>query len=281
MAFARNGDCQLWYETFGDRTRPALLLINGLGSQSINYEDAWCEMFVTKGLYVLRFDNRDVGLSSSFEHAPIRTTGAAYDLGDMARDAVAVLDAEGIDRAHVMGLSMGGMIVQTLAIEHGDRLLSACSVMSSTGEADYGQPTTAAFELLTGPPATDRESAVANHIAGLREWGSPAFADEDRWRRTAERAYDRSFTPSGTTRQYLALRASAPRAERLRSVSVPMLVMHGDCDTLIDQSGGRRTAELMPHARFELVKGMGHDYPPQLWEGWVDTVTGFIAAVRA
>lgn len=281
MAFARNGDCQLWYESFGDRSNAALLLINGLGSQSINYEDAWCEMFAAKGLFVLRFDNRDVGLSSSYEHAPVRTSGAAYDLGDMARDALGVLNTERIDRANVMGLSMGGMIVQTLAIEHGDRLLSACSVMSTTGETEYGQPTTAAFDLLTGPPATDRESAVAMHIAGLREWGSPAFANEERWRRSAQRAYDRAFTPSGTARQFLAIRASGPRSERLRSVSVPMLVMHGECDTLIDQSGGRRTAELVPHARFELIKGMGHDYPPQLWARWVDLVTNFIVAVRA
>jgi pimeloyl-ACP methyl ester carboxylesterase len=168
------------------------------------------------------------------------------------------------------------MIVQTMAIEHPDRLLSMTSVMSSTGEPEYGQPKPEAWALLTAPPPTDRESSVQRWIDGMRVWGSPAFADEERWRADAERAFDRSFDPEGTTRQFEAVRASEPRADRLRSVQVPTLVMHGDCDTLIDQSGGRRTAELIPGARFELIEGMGHDYPPQLWQRWVDLVVGHI-----
>ena len=281
MAIARNGDCELYYETFGDSAHPALLLVNGLGSQSINYADEWCAMYAARGLHVIRFDNRDVGLSSSLADAPKGPQGNAYVLSDMALDAVAVLDAESIDRAHVMGLSMGGMIVQTLAIEHPHRLLSMTSVMSHTGEPEYGASAPEAFALLTAPPATDRESAVQNAIAGLRCWGSPAFADEARWRANAEAAFDRAFRPDGTGRQFLAIRASAPRAEALREVTVPTLVMHGDCDTLIDHSGGRRTAELIPHARFVLIEGMGHDYPPQLWARWLDEVTGFIESVSA
>jgi pimeloyl-ACP methyl ester carboxylesterase len=279
MTWARNGECELWYETFGDRSHPALLMVNGLGSQSSNYQDAWCEMFAAEGLFVIRFDNRDVGLSTSFAGAPVGEAGNAYLLGDMAADAIAVLDAEGIDRAHVMGLSMGGMIVQTLAIEHPHRLLSMTSVMSTTGEPEFGQSAPEAFAQLTAPPATDRESHVQRWIDGLRIWGSPEFFDEDRLRADAERSFDRAFTPDGTTRQFLAIRASAPRAHLLREVTVPTLVMHGSADTLITPSGGERTAELIPGARFVLVDGMGHDYPPQLWRRWVDEVTGFIRSL--
>jgi pimeloyl-ACP methyl ester carboxylesterase len=279
MTWARNGECELWYETFGDRSDPALLMVNGLGSQSSNYQDAWCDMFAAEGLYVIRFDNRDVGLSTSFAGAPVGEAGNAYLLGDMAADAIAVLDAEGIDRAHVMGLSMGGMIVQTLAVEHPHRLLSMTSVMSATGEPEFGQSAPEAFAQLTAPPATDRESHVQRWIDGLRIWGSPEFFDEDRLRADAERSFDRAFTPDGTTRQFFAIRASAPRAHLLREVTVPTLVMHGSADTLITPSGGERTAELIPGARFVLVDGMGHDYPPQLWRWWVDEVTGFIRSL--
>jgi pimeloyl-ACP methyl ester carboxylesterase len=278
MSTANNGGCEIYYETFGDRIDPALLLVNGLGSQCINYHEDWCAMFVAAGLFVIRFDNRDVGLSTSFEGAPTGSNGEAYTVSDMAADAIAVLDAERIDRAHVMGISMGGMIVQTLAIEHPDRLLSMTSVMSTTGEPDVGASTPDAFALLTGPPATDRSSFVHNHITGLENWGSPEFADEARWRRDADRAFDRSFRPSATGRQFAAVQASGPRADGLAGVTVPTLVVHGDRDTLIDQSGGRRTADLVPGARFELVEGMGHDYPPQLWERLTDLVVGFALA---
>ena len=179
----------------------------------------------------------------------------------------------GVERAHVMGLSMGGMIVQTLAIEHPERLLSMTSVMSSTGEREYGQSTPEAYAMLTAPPATDRESYVQRHIAGLRVYGSPEFADEERWRADAERAFDRAFAPDGVGRQFFAVGASGSRADGLRGVTVPTLVMHGSADTLITPSGGERTAELIPGARFELIEGMGHDYPPELWDRWVDLVT--------
>ena len=279
MATAMNKNCAIYYESFGDPADPTLMLVNGLGSQCINYHEDWCEMFVARGLRVVRFDNRDVGLSSKFDDAPVDANGTTYNLSDMAADAVAALDALGVERAHVMGLSMGGMIVQVLAIEHPDRLLSMTSVMSRTGEPGYGESTPEAFALLTAPPETDRESYIANHIAGLHVWGSPAFADEARWRRDAERAFDRCFHPSGTGRQYRAVGGSAPRADRLREVTTPSLVMHGDCDTLIDISGGLRTAELIPGARFEANEGMGHDYPPQLWNRWVDLVSTFVASV--
>jgi pimeloyl-ACP methyl ester carboxylesterase len=279
MAFAKNRTCEIYYDTFGSPSDPTLLLVNGLGSQCINYHEDWCAKFVAAGFFVVRFDNRDVGLSTSFEGASVGARGESYLLSDMASDALAVLDAIEVTKAHALGLSMGGMIVQTLAIKHPDRLLSATSVMSSTGEPEFGQSTPQALALLTAPGAVDRESYVHGWIEGLREWGSPEFADEARWRADAERAFDRSFNPAGTGRQFLGVRASGSRAEGLRTVRVPMLVMHGDRDTLIDQSGGRRTAELVPGAKFVLIEGMGHDYPPQLGDRWVSEVTGFIASL--
>jgi len=278
MSFAHHGDCTLFYEAFGDPKNPALLLVNGLGSQCINYRTNWCEMFAERGLYVIRFDNRDMGLSTHFAHAPVREKGQCYELADMAADCIAVLDAERIDQAHIMGLSMGGMIVQTVAINHPQRLLSLISVMSSSGEEGYGAPTPRAFELLTSPAAKDREEYIQRWIDGLHEWGSPEFADEDRWTADAIRSFDRCFDPDGSTRQFLAIKAAPTRADKLRTLDIRTLVMHGDKDTLIGPDAGRRVAELIPGARFELIEGMGHDYPPQLWESWVDMVVGHALA---
>ncbi len=275
MATAHNGDVELFYEAFGSADDPVLLLVNGLGSQCINYKSEWCEMFVAAGFHVIRFDNRDVGLSTHFTDAPLDEKGAAYSLADMAADAVAVLDAAGIERAHVMGLSMGGMIVQQLAIHHRERLLTMTSVMSRTGEPGYGQPTPEAWALLTTPGAADRESAVLRSIEGSHLWGSPEFADEERWRKDAEAAYDRNSDPSGVARQFFAVGAAGSWADDLPGVTTPTLVVHGDKDTLIDISGGRRTAALIPGAKFVEIKGMGHDYPPALWQRWVDEVAAF------
>lgn len=278
MPHATNGDCTLYYETFGSSDDPTLLLVNGLGSQCINYAAEWCEMFVAAGFHVIRFDNRDVGLSTHFTDAPVDERGAAYRALDLADDAVAVLDTAGVARAHVMGLSMGGLIVQHLAIHHRDRLLSMVSVMSATGEPEYGQGSDEARALLIGTPASDRESAIAGSIAGLRVWGSPEFADEERWTADAERAFERSFDPTGVERQYAAIVTSERWADQLPGVTTPTLVMHGTADTLVDITGGRRTAELIPGARFVAIEGMGHDYPPQLWQRWVDEVAGFCLA---
>jgi pimeloyl-ACP methyl ester carboxylesterase len=190
----------------------------------------------------------------------------------MAAHVIAVLDALDIEQAHVMGLSMGGMIVQTLAIEHPDRLRSVTSVMSTTGELDVGQSTPEAQARLFGPPATDRASAIANHLEGLRIWGSPGKVDEVTQAQYAGEAFDRAFDPPGVARQIAAVMASGSRADALRNVKVPTLVLHGSADTLLDPSGGRRTAELIPGARFVLIEGMGHDYPEAFWDEWVDLV---------
>jgi pimeloyl-ACP methyl ester carboxylesterase len=272
MPTAHNAGCSIHYEAFGTPADPTLLLVNGLGSQCINYHEDWCAMFVAAGFHVVRFDNRDVGLSSWFDDHPPDPGNPAYHLGDMARDAIAVLDALEVERAHVMGLSMGGMIVQRLAISHRHRLLTMTSAMSRTGEPEFGQSTPEALATLTAPPAVDRASAIDRHVDGQRIWGSPGHADEARWRRDAERAFDRAFHPAGTVRQFIAVAAAGSWADDLPGVTTPTLVIHGDRDTLIDQSGGRRTAELIPGARFELIEGMGHDYPPGLWGRWVGLV---------
>src|SRR4051794_15868520 len=264
MPIALNGNCEIYYETFGNPSDPTLLMVNGLGSQCINYHEDWCAMFVDRGLHVIRYDNRDVGLSTKFDDAPKGPAGEAYTISDMASDGIAVLDAVGVERAHVMGLSMGGMIVQVMAIEHPDRLLSMTSVMSRTGEPEFGGSAPEAFALLTAPPPAHRQASIDRHVEGLRVWGSPAFFDEERARRDAQRAVDRCFHPSGPGRQFLAVAAAPQRADRLRDVSTPTLVMHGDCDTLIDISGGRRPAGHIPGAHFEAIGGMGPGYPPPL-----------------
>jgi pimeloyl-ACP methyl ester carboxylesterase len=284
MAFAHNGRVQIYYETFGAPSRPPLLLVNGLGSQSINYRTEWCERFAAAGYFVIRYDNRDVGLSSKFSDVKpdvaglVRSLAAGqavdvpYRLSDMAADGISVLDDLTIERAHVLGVSMGGMIVQTMAIEHPDRLLSLTSVMSTTGDRDVGQSSPEAQRQIMAPPAPDRDSFIAGHLAGLRIWGSPACYDEERLTANAAEAYDRCFDPAGTARQMMAIIASGSRTPALGAVRVPTLVLHGDADTLVDASGGRRTAEVIPGARFVLLAGMGHDYPPQYWDQLIDLV---------
>jgi len=269
MPTTKNGAVEIYYETFGDRSNPTLLLINGLGSQCINYADEWCERFVGEGYHVVRFDNRDTGLSSKLDDTE-------YTLADMAKDAIAVLDAVGAEQAHVMGLSMGGMIVQRLAIDHPDRLLSVTSVMSRTGEEEYGQSSPDALAFLMAPPAESRDEYIENHVKALRVYGSkPEWLDDDVSRDRAAAAYDRCFCPQGVGRQMMAVMRDGSRADDLRKVTVPTLVLHGSRDTLIDPSGGRRTAELIPGARYVEIEEMGHDYPPAVWDQWVSTWAAF------
>lgn len=273
MSTAGNGEVEIYYETFGDPGDPALVLVNGLGSQCINYDTAWCGLFAAEGYRVIRFDNRDVGLSSKLE-------GVDYSVKDMATDVLAVLDAEGIDRAHVMGLSMGGMIVQRLAIDHPDRLLTMTSVMSRTGEPGFGDGTPEALAVLTAPPARSREEYIDSHVAAIAVYGSkPDWIDDDETRARAAAAYDRCFCPAGIGRQIAAVMRDGSRDEALRSVTVPTLVMHGSRDTLIDPSGGRHTAEVIPNARYVEIEGMGHDYPRAVWKQWVSVWAGFVADV--
>lgn len=266
MATTAHGDVTLYYETFGPDDAPVLLLVNGLGSQCINFKSEFCERFVARGFRTVRFDNRDVGLSS---HLP---DDASYTVEDMAGDGFAVLDAVGAERAHIAGWSMGGMIVQAMAIARPARIISMTSVMSAPGPL-VGERDPDVVAAFTAPPATNREEAAARQLAGLRAWGSPACLEVDRITADAHAAFDRSWDPGGRARQALAIARSPSREEGLRSLTVPTLVVHGDADRLVPPDFGRQTAAAVPGARFELVEGMGHDYPPQYWDRMVELIS--------
>jgi pimeloyl-ACP methyl ester carboxylesterase len=271
VSIARNGDVEIYYESFGDPAEPTLVLVNGLGSQCINYAVEWCELFAGEGCRVIRMDNRDTGMSSKLEDVD-------YALSDMADDVLAVLDAEGVRQAHVLGVSMGGMIAQRLVIDHPDRLLTMTSVMSRTGEPGYGDSSPDALAALMAPPPASRDEYVENHVAALAVYGSkPEWIDEDEARARAGAAYDRCFCPSGIGRQMSAVMRDGSRDEALRCVTVPTLVMHGTRDTLIQPSGGRHTADVIPGARYVEIDGMGHDYPRAVWKDWVSTWSTFVA----
>jgi pimeloyl-ACP methyl ester carboxylesterase len=214
----------------------------------------------------VRFDNRDVGFSSHLKGGP------KYTVDDMAADGFAVLDAVGADAAHIAGWSMGGMIVQAMAIAHPERVLSMTSVMSAPGGL-AGERDPDVVAAFTAPPATNRDEAAERHLAGLRVWGSPDFYDVDRMTADAYAAYDRCWDPDGRARQAMAVMSSPSRVEALGSLQVPTLVVHGDADRLVPLESGRATAEAVPGARLEIVKGMGHDYPPQLWPRMVELIT--------
>ena len=278
MPLAANEAVELYFETLGYADDEPLLLINGLGGQCINFDVELCQKFVEKGFFVIRFDNRDVGLSSKLDdftphlkdvNAAVREGRDAhvpYRLSDMANDALAVLDALGIATAHVMGVSMGGMIVQQLAIDHPERLTSITSIMSTTGDRDVGQASREVAVLFYAPPGHDRESVIARSQSLEELFTSPSEYDPARTARRVGAAFDRCFCPKGIARQLAAVVASGSRSERLRSVRTPALVLHGRADTLIDISGGVRTAKSIPGARFEAIDGMGHDLAPRFWE---------------
>lgn len=265
MPTTNNGPVELYYEVFGSEHDPVLLLVNGLGSQCTNFKVDFCEKFVAEGFRVVRFDNRDVGFSSHLKGGP------HYAIEDMADDGVAVLDATGAAAAHVAGWSMGGMIVQAMAIRHPGRVLSMTSVMSAPGPLtlERDPDVVAAF---TAPPARTREEAAEQALQGLRAWGSPACLDVDRITADAYAAFDRSSDPEGRGRQAMAVASSPSRVEGLGSLSVPALVIHGDADRLVPIELGKATAAAIPGARFEVIEGMGHDYPPQHWDRLVELV---------
>jgi pimeloyl-ACP methyl ester carboxylesterase len=284
MPHAAVNGIELYYETFGYPDDPPLLLIMGLGGHAVAWPEEFCEGFVDRGFFVIRFDNRDVGLSTMFEGeidllgtAAAVATGqpiaAPYRLADLAADAAGLLDHLDLEAAHVMGVSMGGMVAQTLAINHAERVLTLTSVMSTTGEAEVGQPSPEAMTLLLQVPDPGRDGAVANALKWSKVIGSPDLRDEDRVRELAGRQYDRNPRADGVGRQLLAILASGDRADGLRQLATPTLVIHGTADKLIAPSGGERTAELIPEARLELLEGMGHDLPVPLWATIIELVT--------
>jgi pimeloyl-ACP methyl ester carboxylesterase len=263
------------FERFGDPGAPPLLLIMGLGTQMLGWPDGFCEALADHGMHVIRFDNRDIGLSTHIADAPAPDVGAAltgdpssasYKLSDMAGDTVGLLDVLELPSAHVVGASMGGMIAQTVAIEHPARVRSLTSIMSTTGDPSVGQATRPAMAALLSPPAASREQAIERTLAIVRVIGSPGFElDEAEIRRRTGLAYDRSNDPVGVARQLVAIAASGDRTAALRGVSVPTLVVHGADDPLVDVSGGQATARAIAGADLAVFDGMGHDLPRGLW----------------
>ncbi|MFP3900545.1 MAG: alpha/beta fold hydrolase [Acidimicrobiia bacterium] len=283
MPYAAANGIELFYDTVGDPADPTILLVNGLGTQLISWRDELCEVLAGRGFQVVRFDNRDVGLSTHIDQPVEKGTVAAaargdhppaapYVLDDMADDAIGLLDHLGVGAAHVVGVSMGGMIAQTLAIRHPARVLSLTSIMSTTGEPEVGTPAPRAFSELMAPPPDSREAAQEAAVRNARVWGSPGLYDEQEARALAAAAWDRDHDAAGTARQLLAIMASGSRAEALAQLTVPTLVIHGTADTLMQPSGGERTAELVPDATLLLVEGMGHDLARPLWPRIVDAI---------
>lgn len=266
---AANG-LDLTYATFGDPSAPTLLTINGLGSQMTDWPAGFVAGFVDQGYHVVTFDNRDVGESTWLDDAGTPDLGALlsdpgvpvpYLLADMAADAVGLLDALDIGRAHVLGVSMGGMIAQQFAIDSPDRTVSLTSIMS-TPSPRIGRPTPEASAALLAPPATGRDAVIEQSVAGSRVIASPGFPfDEEAVRARATRHYDRGDHPAGTARQLAAVLASPDRTQGLGGVSVPTLVVHGSDDPLVTLPGGRATAAAVPGADLWIIDGMGHDLP--------------------
>src|SRR3954452_9253845 len=257
---ARVGDVELCYDAFGDPGRPPMLLIMGLGFQLVHWPEELCRQLAAEGFRVVRFDNRDAGRST---HLP----GGRYTLEDMAADAVGLLDALGAGSAHVVGASLGGMIAQTMAIGHPDRVRSLASLMSTTGRRGVGRTSVRVFRHALGRRPRTEQEAVERRVRVFARIGSPGFEqDLDELRRGRALA----FTPDpdareGRRRQHRAVRAAHDRTEALGQVTVPTVVIHGTEDPMCRSSGGRATAAAVPGARLELVPGMGHDLPRGAW----------------
>jgi pimeloyl-ACP methyl ester carboxylesterase len=272
--FCTVGGVKLCYETFGDPADPAMLLIMGLATQMLAWHEELCEELAERGFHVIRFDNRDIGRSQRMDGPPptlrqllVRDRRAAtYTLEDMAQDAVGLLDHLEIERAHVVGASMGGMIAQTVAIRHPERVISLVSMMSNTGARWSGQPSVFLYPVLLKRPPRGREGYVRHNAWVLKQIGSPGFEqDDDDFRALAERSYDRGLNPAGAGRQLAAIIAAADRTAELGELEIPALVIHGTADRLVSPSGGRATARAIPGARLLTIEGMGHDLPRAAW----------------
>jgi pimeloyl-ACP methyl ester carboxylesterase len=278
---------RLAYETFGEPGQPPVLLVMGLGAQMVGWHDDFCRA-LSAGRYVVRFDNRDVGesewLQGTVDLAACMagdTSSAVYTLEDMADDAVALLAELGLESAHVVGASMGGMIAQTLAIRHPERVRSVTSIMSTTGERGIAKPTDAAAAALLSPAARTREEAMERAVTVSAVIGSPAYPrDESELRERAARAWDRGVNPSGFARQLAAIQASGDRTRALAGVRAPVLVVHGEDDPLVPVTGGRATAAAIPGAELWVVPGMGHDLPRALWPELIARVNALADAAE-
>ena len=287
-----NRSIELEYDHFGNPTDPALLLIMGFTAQMVAWDEEFCTQLANRGHFVIRFDNRDCGLSTKLHGVPSNSDAVImaammetemppvpYTLSDMAADAMQVLDHLNIERAHIMGASMGGMIAQTVAIEHPHRTKTLISIMSQPGELTVGQPTQEAMELIVTPAPSDRDEYIA-FAPKWQLWQSKKYRSDEVSRRNAIRDFDRSNYPEGGPRQMAAIYASGSRAEGLQKLQVPALVIHGTDDQLITPSGGERTAELIPNSTLLRVDDMGHDMPQPLWPLYLDAISKHTALVK-
>jgi pimeloyl-ACP methyl ester carboxylesterase len=285
--FASSNGIELAYQEVGDPDGDPLILVMGLATQMIAWDDEFCEMLAGRGFRVVRFDNRDIGCSTRLDGAHVpgrmdlllrRRETAAYLLSDMAADTVGLMDHLGIDSAHVVGISMGGMIGQTVAIEHPDRIRSLVSMHSTTGSRRVGQPTLKVFALMLADAPRDRDAFIKRIQRTYALIGSPAYpTDEERLLKVAEGSWGRGHNPRGVLRQLHAIVASGDRTTALRKLELPVTVIHGTSDALIRPSGGRATARAIPGARLHLIEGMGHDLPRELWPLFADEFAGTAA----
>lgn len=272
----------LCYETFGDPSDPTVLLIMGLSSQMIVWDDEFCEKIAAAGHHVVRFDNRDIGRSTQMSFRPPsvgqllrrRFPPEQYTLSDMAADTVGLLDCLEIESVHLVGASMGGMIAQTIAIEHPQRVRSLVSMMSNTGSRRSGQPGLRVYGHFLRRMPRDRDAAIAHMVGLFKVVGSRGdLQDLEEIRRLVGRSYDRAFNPAGGARQLAAILKSGSRSHLLGGIKVPTMIIHGTADRLISPSGGRATAAAIPGAELIMINDMGHDLPRSLWP----RLTGAIA----
>ena len=265
------GEVELAYDTFGEPFSPPMLLIMGLGSQMIRWDDEFCKAIAAQGRYVIRFDNRDVGLSTKFDKAGIPDVmsliqggkvDVPYKLKDMAADAIGLLDSLKIEAADVVGVSMGGMIAQTMAIHYPERVRTLTSIMSSTGNPDLPQATPEAMGVLLAPPVSNRDDYITNQLKTAKVLHGQHYPlNEDYVRNYSERSYDRCYHPQGLSRQLGAILVSGSRNEALADVKIPTLVIHGSADPLVPVEGGKDTAKSIPDAKLLIIDGMGHSFP--------------------
>jgi pimeloyl-ACP methyl ester carboxylesterase len=294
MPKAKANNIEIEYDTFGDPSLKPLLLVMGLGAQMIRWEEDLCMMFVEKGFYVIRFDNRDVGLSTKFEEAGEpdimkefmakqrgESINPPYTVEDMADDAVGLLDALNIEKAHICGASMGGMIVQLIALRHPNRVLSLTSIMSSTGNPNLPQPKPEAMQVLLKPAPSEREAYIEELVKRWRVlYGSGFPYPAEKVREIVAALYDRSYYPQGMTRQLVAILATENRVPKLGSVKVPTLVIHGGDDPLVPVEGGKETAASIPGAELLIIDGMGHSLPIEIWPQVVEAITKTAAKAK-
>jgi pimeloyl-ACP methyl ester carboxylesterase len=293
MKIHANG-IEIEYDDVGLKTAPPLLLIMGFGSQMTSWPDEFRQMLLDAGLRVIRLDNRDVGLTQKWSGiipdiravaqsvAEGRKPDIPYTLSDMAADAAALLSELGIENAHIAGASMGGMIAQLVALDHPEKTRSLISIFSTTGDPSLPRSTSEAqASLMSRPEGTDRASVIAHSVKGRRAYASTRWPfDEARIAELVGRSFDRSYYPEGTSRQYAAILAEPPRTERLKSLKVPALVLHGSSDTLIPPAAGRHTAQCIPGSEHHEIQGWGHDLPLEVIPVLRDLIVPFITHVE-